>query len=79
MSSKDRFVGVIYSDDYSFEYDAQPKPKCYSEEEDSYVRILESRTIVHHQIEDERDHSDKDFIELDWSPESVNGVLGIKS
>ena len=53
MSSKDRFVGVIYSDDYSFECDAMPKQKQYCEEEDSYVRILESRTIVHPCLEDE--------------------------
>ena len=80
MSSKNRFVGVIYSDDFSFEYDAQPKSKNYSEEEDSFCRILENN-IVHLPIDrlDERDQLDKELLSLDWSPESVNGVLGIKS
>lgn len=55
MSSKynNKFQGVLYSEDFPLEFDAMPIAKNYSEEEDSYVRILESRTIVHPCLEDE--------------------------
>lgn len=68
MSSKynNKFQGVLYSEDFPITFDVMPMEKHYSEEEDSYVRILEN-SIVHPIIDDmdERDQLDKDFIELD--------------
>ncbi len=56
----------IYLDDFQFEVDAQPIQKNYSEEEDSYVRILND-SIVHLPIDrlDERDQLDKELLSLD--------------
>ena len=53
MSGKynDRYVGNLYAEDYPIHYDVCPMQKNYSEEEDSYVRILEN-SIVHPIIDD---------------------------
>ena len=67
MSSKDRFVGTIYADDYPLHYDVQPQHREIAEDdEDSFVRILQS-VIVHPTIDklDERDQLNKDLDSLD--------------
>ncbi len=54
MSSKynNKFMGVLYAEDFPLEFDAMPIERHYIEEEDSYCRIL-NNVIVHQEIEKE--------------------------